>query len=97
MKSFGDKFFLGGICKRGHDYENTGLSKIKRIYRTSRILSQFGKTNYVVDHTIPLKGKMVSGLHIESNLRIITDKWNARKGNKYQSNLEVIKVEGRLS
>lgn len=39
---------------------------------------------FVVDHIIPLQGKNVSGLHIESNLQIITNTENARKHNKYK-------------
>jgi 5-methylcytosine-specific restriction endonuclease McrA len=34
-----------------------------------------------VDHIIPLKGEMVSGLHIYSNLRVIPKIENLRKGN----------------
>jgi hypothetical protein len=36
-----------------------------------------------VDHFIPVKGKNVCGLHVETNLRIITGKENMSKGNKY--------------
>lgn len=38
---------------------------------------------FVVDHIIPLRGKNVSGLHIHTNLQIITDLDNSSKGNKY--------------
>ena len=38
---------------------------------------------FVVDHMVPLQGKIVSGFHIENNLQIITNSDNCRKSNKF--------------
>ena len=38
---------------------------------------------FVVDHVIPLIGKLVSGLHVENNLDIITTAANLSKNNKF--------------
>ena len=36
-----------------------------------------------VDHVIPLQGKFVSGLHVETNLQLLTPTANYRKRNKF--------------
>jgi hypothetical protein len=52
------------------------LDKIKEIYYKCPV-------GYQVDHIIPLQGKLVSGLHIETNLQYLTCEDNNRKSNKY--------------
>jgi hypothetical protein len=53
------------------------LDAIKTIYANC-------PEGYHVDHVIPLQGRLVSGLHIESNLQYLPASENAKKFNKYQ-------------
>lgn len=50
---------------------------IKQIYLDARAAGMD------VDHVIPIKGKLVSGLHVESNLQLLSPSENKRKNNKF--------------
>ncbi len=58
--------------------------KIKEIYLEARRLRKETGIDYHVDHIIPLFGKNVCGLHIETNLQIILGVENLRKNNKFE-------------
>lgn len=80
-------------CRRKQiDRQSVKLSKdmlieIKSIYDQSKILSEQTGIPHHVDHIIPLKAKMCSGLHVPWNLQIITASENVRKGNRMPTNL----------
>lgn len=54
------------------------LNKIKEIYRNC-------PEGFHVDHIIPINGKNVSGLHVETNLQYLPAETNVRKSNKYEA------------
>ena len=60
------------------------LDAIKHIYIVANQFSKSFGIEYHVDHIIPLQGKLVSGLHVPSNLQITPATDNIKKGNKYE-------------
>ena len=59
--------------------------KIKDLYTQAKSLEKLHGVKYHVDHIIPLQGELVSGLHILSNLQVITAEENLSKGNTYNT------------
>lgn len=62
------------------------LDAIAAVYAERvRIERQTG-IKHEVDHVIPLQGKLVSGLHVHQNLRVVTQTENRSKGNRVAAN-----------
>lgn len=57
--------------------------EILQIYADADYVSRLTGVEHSVDHVIPLRGKHVCGLHVETNLAIITAVENSRKHNKF--------------
>jgi 5-methylcytosine-specific restriction endonuclease McrA len=57
---------------------------IARIYDEARCLTEATGIDHHVDHAIPLRGRLVSGLHVHTNLQILTGVENSRKCNHFE-------------
>jgi hypothetical protein len=55
---------------------------VRQIYEVAVVLSR-GGVRFEVDHIVPLRHALVSGLHCETNLRVIPRHQNTSKGNRY--------------
>ena len=60
-------------------------SAIRIFYIEARNLTLQTGVKHHVDHIIPLRGKHVSGLHIESNLQVIPATANIKKRNHFDA------------
>lgn len=56
---------------------------LNEIYQLAALRTAMTGVEWHVDHTIPLRGRLVSGLHTPLNLRVIPASDNLRKGNRY--------------
>lgn len=60
------------------------MEAIREVYDRARKLTRQTGIPHSVDHEIPLQGRLVSGLHIHTNLRVLTSRENSRKHNLVQ-------------
>jgi hypothetical protein len=79
------KLVIAQATRRRRYVAWANVEAIAALYAEAAVMREATGRRYDVDHVIPLKGRLVSGLHVESNLRIIERSENARKSNKWIS------------
>jgi hypothetical protein len=57
---------------------------IKEVYTLAALRTKIFGFVWHVDHIVPLQGKLVSGLHVPENMRVIPEIDNLKKKNKFE-------------
>ena len=60
---------------------------ISEIYDLADLRSRITGIPWQVDHIVPIKSRIVCGLHTDANLRVITALENSSKGNRWWPNM----------
>jgi len=74
---------LRKVSQKRRTPEWADLKAIQAVYVEARRRREAGEA-VVVDHIIPLRGEVVSGLHVHTNLQIIDVVANRAKSNKFE-------------
>ncbi len=59
------------------------IAETRKFYEEARRLSEQTGQPHEVDHILPLRGRLVSGLHVHNNLRVVPRRVNRQKGAEY--------------
>jgi len=72
------------LCRTPKWLTSDDIDIIKNIYKEAMLQTKLNNELWVVDHIIPLQGKLVSGLHVPENLQLMRARDNESKQHKYE-------------
>lgn len=58
--------------------------KIAKVYASADFQTDLTGLSHHADHELPLRGKFISGLHVHTNLRVLSGSDNSRKSNRFK-------------
>lgn len=61
-------------------------------YQIEELYKQASRHGLEVDHIIPIKHKLVCGLHVPWNMQLLTRSENAKKSNKFADDEDVVAI-----
>lgn len=70
-------------AKKARFYDELTLFAVKEAHTLRKLRNKLTGFEWHVDHIVPLQGRIVSGLHIWSNLQVISKQANLQKGAYY--------------
>lgn len=73
----------GSLARRKRLPAWADLDAIREFYEVAAERTAKTGEQWHVDHVIPLRGKLVSGLHVHTNLQLLPAKENLRKSSKF--------------
>jgi 5-methylcytosine-specific restriction endonuclease McrA len=71
-------------CKLQRTPPWADMRAIRALHAEAQRLTMETVISHHVDHIIPLRGRLVSGLHVHNNLQILTGSENSSKWNRFE-------------